>query len=151
MAQNHRRSTTDLVLVRSDSGDGGWSLHPAGSTDDQIASGDAPYLASGPARWDDDEGDWDRPNASDYAAAHEDHRHPTNRVDIIGSHYHDLAEDSDWTGWWPVVDPDDLTVTEISEGDDDDLVLADIVDGHIVVRSGASDVLIARPAVREQD
>ena len=60
----------DLVLVRSDQGDGGWSLHPAGSTDEQIASGDAPYLVSGTAQWVD--GDWDRPNAQDYAKANED-------------------------------------------------------------------------------
>ena len=60
----------DLVLVRSDTGDGGWSLHPAGSTDEQIASGDAPYLGSGTAQWVD--GDWDRPNAQDYAKANED-------------------------------------------------------------------------------
>ena len=59
----------DLVLCRSDCGDGGWSLHPAGSTDEQIASGDAPVLVSGPAQWDDDEGCWDRPNAQDYASA----------------------------------------------------------------------------------
>ena len=57
----------DLVLVRSDTGDGGWSLHPAGSTDEQIASGDAPVLVSGTAQWVD--GDWDRPNAQDYARA----------------------------------------------------------------------------------
>ena len=57
----------DLVLVRSDTGDGGWSLHPAGSTDEQIASGDAPYLVSGTAQWVD--GEWDRPNAQDYAKA----------------------------------------------------------------------------------
>ena len=57
----------DLVLCRSDCGDGGWSLHPAGSTDEQIASGDAPYLVSGTAQWVD--GEWDRPNAQDYAKA----------------------------------------------------------------------------------
>ena len=57
----------DLVLCRSDCGDGGWSLHPAGSTDEQIASGDAPVLVSGAAQWVD--GDWDRPNAQDYASA----------------------------------------------------------------------------------
>ena len=57
----------DLVLCRSDCGDGGWSLHPAVSTDEQIASGDAPVLVSGTAQWVD--GDWDRPNAQDYASA----------------------------------------------------------------------------------
>ena len=57
----------DLVLVRSDTGDGGWSLHPAGSTDEEIAQGHAPSLVSGTAQWVD--GDWDRPNAQDYASA----------------------------------------------------------------------------------
>jgi hypothetical protein len=56
-----------LVLCRSDHGDGGWSLHPADTTDDAIANGDAPILASGPAEWID--GEWSRPNAADYAAA----------------------------------------------------------------------------------
>jgi hypothetical protein len=59
----------DLVLCRSDTGDGGWSLHAPGSTDDDIASGDAPYLVSGPAS--SSNGDWDRPNEADYRAAAE--------------------------------------------------------------------------------
>ena len=37
----------DLILCRSDAGDGGWSLHPHGTTDEAIASGDARILASG--------------------------------------------------------------------------------------------------------
>ena len=57
----------DLVLVRSDAGDGGWSLHAPGSTDEAIASGDAPYLASGDAEMED--GEWSRPDEQDYRAA----------------------------------------------------------------------------------
>ena len=56
-----------LVLVRSDWGDGGWSLHPAGSSDTEIAEGLAPILASGTAARVD--GEWDTPTATDYAAA----------------------------------------------------------------------------------
>ena len=48
--------TAPLVLCRSDAGDGGWSLHAPGSTDEDIATGEAPSLTSGP-------------NARDYAAA----------------------------------------------------------------------------------
>lgn len=40
----------DLVLCESADG---WSLHAPGSTDDDIASGDAPALADGP--WTDDD------------------------------------------------------------------------------------------------
>lgn len=58
----------DLVLCRSDAGDGGWSLHAPGSTDEQIASGDAPYLASGTARLLPDD-EWSRPTRADYARA----------------------------------------------------------------------------------
>lgn len=58
----------DLVLCRSDTGDGGWSLHAPGSTDEQIASGDEPYLASGSAEWGERDG-WSRPNYDDYQAA----------------------------------------------------------------------------------
>lgn len=60
-------SHTDLVLVRSDTGDGGWSLHAPGSTDDDIASGDAPYLLSGNAKM--INGVWSRPNEQDYEQA----------------------------------------------------------------------------------
>lgn len=37
-------NTHDLILCQSADG---WSLHAPGSTDEDIASGDAPYLASG--------------------------------------------------------------------------------------------------------
>lgn len=59
----------DLVLVTSDAGDGGWSLHAPGATDEQIAEGDAPALVS-------DDGGPERPDASDYAAAIEALRAP---------------------------------------------------------------------------
>lgn len=58
---------TKLVLCRSDRGDGGWSLHAPGSTDEAIRDGDAPVLLSGEA--DLYETGWDRPNAGDYRAA----------------------------------------------------------------------------------
>lgn len=60
---------TDLVLVRSDAGDGGWSLHAPGVLDEDIASGTVRYLASGGAEWDEETKDWSRPNAEDYRAA----------------------------------------------------------------------------------
>jgi hypothetical protein len=61
-------TVNDLVLCRSDTGDGGWSLHPPGSTDEQIASGDAPYLLSGDSKKN-KFGRWSRPNAKDYRMA----------------------------------------------------------------------------------
>jgi hypothetical protein len=60
-----------FVICRSDSGDGGWSLHQPGATDAEIGNGDAPCLVSGPAEWDDDKGEWNRPNEADYRAAAE--------------------------------------------------------------------------------
>jgi len=39
-----RHVAADLVLCESADG---WSLHAPGATDDDIASGDAPYLACG--------------------------------------------------------------------------------------------------------
>jgi hypothetical protein len=59
---------TDLILTRSDEGDGGWSLHPAGTTDEQIASGEVLPLLTGEAERDDD-GEWSAPTAADYAEA----------------------------------------------------------------------------------
>lgn len=50
-------ATTDLVLCQSPDG---WSLHAPGSTDEDIACGDAPYLVSGPGRG---------PKKADYDAA----------------------------------------------------------------------------------
>ncbi len=58
-----------FVLCRSDQGDGGWSLHAATADEESIANGDYPPLASGPAKWDDTCGDWDRPNIADYQQA----------------------------------------------------------------------------------
>lgn len=58
-----------IKLVRSDMGDGGWSLHPAGYDDKDFAAGNVPVLVSGIAEWDDALGEWDRPNEADYAAA----------------------------------------------------------------------------------
>jgi hypothetical protein len=60
-------TANELVLCRSDEGNGGWSLHAPDSTDYAIATGDAPYLASGPATH--INGNWDRPNAADYREA----------------------------------------------------------------------------------
>lgn len=64
----------DLILVRSDEGDGGWSLHSTKQIADAKAHNDAPeYLAAGPAQWDEllnhGYGDWNRPNGHDYAEA----------------------------------------------------------------------------------
>jgi hypothetical protein len=53
-----------IYCIRSDQGDGGWSLHLAGTEDED---GIPPTLLSGPANLINDE--WDRPNADDYAAA----------------------------------------------------------------------------------
>ena len=57
-----------LILTRSDAGDGGWSLHPPGSTDAAIAEGDAVTLLTGEADMNDD-GEWTAPTAADYAEA----------------------------------------------------------------------------------
>ena len=47
----------NLELLRSDLGDGGWSLH----------DGDGPPIIDGPATWVEGDG-WDRPNQADYDA-----------------------------------------------------------------------------------
>jgi hypothetical protein len=57
-----------LVLCRSDQGDGGWSLHSPGTTDEEIANGEN-LLISGVAKWDDELDGWDRPNNADYRRA----------------------------------------------------------------------------------
>lgn len=61
----------EIDMVRSDTGDGGWSLHPAGYEDADYASGNVPVLASGEATQDPLTKEWDRPNDADYAAAEE--------------------------------------------------------------------------------
>jgi hypothetical protein len=60
-------TAADLILCRSTQGDGGWSLYAPDATDDDIASGDVPYLTSGESVARD--GKWTRPNAADYAEA----------------------------------------------------------------------------------
>ena len=68
VAQGTRACPGDLTLVRSDQGDGGWSLNRPGLDDEQMADGDG-ILLCGTAEWDEDAGDWTRPNPGDYAAA----------------------------------------------------------------------------------
>jgi len=63
-----------LILVRSDHGDGGWSLHNPDATDDERNHGDD-ILLTGTAEWDDDIGDWDRPNKHDLAKAWDELHH----------------------------------------------------------------------------
>lgn len=67
-AERCRAYPESLVLCRSDRGDGGWSLHAPGSTDEAIACGDAPPLLTGEAERT-ESGDWSRPNDADYAEA----------------------------------------------------------------------------------
>ena len=59
----------EFVLCRSDRGDGGWSLHAPGSTDEDIASGDAPPLICGTSLMVGQR--WQRPDADDYVGAEE--------------------------------------------------------------------------------
>jgi hypothetical protein len=60
-----------LVLTRSDQGDGGWSLHPPGTTDEQIANGDVAPLATGESFPSAVLGKkWARPNDADYTSAY---------------------------------------------------------------------------------
>lgn len=66
---NHPKRNGKFLLVRSDAGDGGWSLHHHNASDEDIASGDAPVLTSGMAEWDEASQEWSRPNAADYAVA----------------------------------------------------------------------------------
>lgn len=62
-------TAVDLILCRSDFGDGGWSLHAPGVDEAAIADGTAPPLLTGPADWDATERVWDRPSPADYALA----------------------------------------------------------------------------------
>jgi hypothetical protein len=61
-------TASDLVLCRSDKGDGGWSLHAPGSTDEDIATGNAPPLLTGQGERGALE-HWTRPAPIDYARA----------------------------------------------------------------------------------
>ena len=58
---------TNFILTRSDQGDGGWGLHAPGSTDEDIATGEASALVTGVSRK--RAGKWLRPNARDYTDA----------------------------------------------------------------------------------
>jgi hypothetical protein len=67
MTIEETKTAYQFVLCRSDTGDGGWSLHPPGSTDEEIASGEAMSLLGGPSIM--ENGRWNRPDANDFAAA----------------------------------------------------------------------------------
>lgn len=61
-------------MVTHRKSNGRWSLHSAGSTDEQISSGQAPPLAWGGSDWDDSLNTWARPDLDDYAAAYQSNR-----------------------------------------------------------------------------
>jgi hypothetical protein len=63
--RGEKEMSAPMVLCRSDAGDGGWSLYPPGTTDDDIASGDVLPLLTGEAERDED-GEWDAPTDADY-------------------------------------------------------------------------------------
>jgi hypothetical protein len=59
-------NTHGLELVRSDTGDGGWSLHlPEGLADEVLLSDLSTYTPD----TDEAYGDWDRPTQADYDTA----------------------------------------------------------------------------------
>ena len=62
---DHRRPSAIFELVRSDTGDGGWSLHDPDPTN---PDGWAP-LHRGPAGWNERTETWDRPNENDILVA----------------------------------------------------------------------------------
>ena len=60
-----------LFLLRSDTGDGGWSLHTQAQVDASDATGEAiEALTSGPAVYDSEADRFDRPNNDDLEAAY---------------------------------------------------------------------------------
>ena len=65
---------SDLVLVRSDTGDGGWSLHTRAQIEEAERLDDVPeMILSGPSAWtsetEDARGHWSRPDNADYDEA----------------------------------------------------------------------------------
>lgn len=56
----------DFEVIRSDQGDGGWSIH--WKHDEEDEDGLTPVLVSGPADWL-SSGEWNRPNKEDFADA----------------------------------------------------------------------------------
>jgi len=57
----------DFEVLRSDQGDGGWSIH--WKHDEPDENGLRPVLLSGPSSFDAERGDWARPTHEDFADA----------------------------------------------------------------------------------
>ena len=57
----------DFVVIRSDTGDGGWSLHWLHDEDEDGMP--SSILVSGPSSLDPETGEWQRPGREDYADA----------------------------------------------------------------------------------
>lgn len=51
-----------LILVRSDAGDGGWSLYPPGTSDEEIREGKVPPLRTGTSEFDEETHRWSEPS-----------------------------------------------------------------------------------------
>ena len=86
-------SKLELVVL-----DGGsrWSIHPAGYTDEQCLSGEAPVLCSGTAYYADDEyGTWMGPDKDDWAEA----RKADNRREKMSKHEATTKSDDQTWQW----------------------------------------------------
>jgi hypothetical protein len=95
-----------LVLTRSDQGDGGWSLHPPGTTEEQISGGEVPPTMTGMAEKIEEGDDWDAPSASDYAIAETYHA-----AGLRGGEFVMSEEDGSDTGC--VLSPEDAAVASV--------------------------------------
>lgn len=109
--------TYDLELVRSDTGDGGWSLH-APELDDE--DGQSPVLVSGEAEWDETAnhgyGDWNRPNQGDYDEAQKA-REAARRLKCFWiTYYNDRGERWDEGTPYAATDADDAERQMIVNG-----------------------------------
>jgi len=66
---------------------------------------------------------------------------------VIGKPYKEVAAmQLEWFGAWPCVDRETLLVDAIWDASEvnDDLVLADLIDGAVVMHRGASQFLVSR-------
>lgn len=139
MRQLHRHewyTASDLVLCRSDTGDGGWSLHAPDADDEDVASGDAPAIISGTAERD-SAGEWSRPTAEDYALARH-HLCAAETVRSLGLPAHATAGD------WIVLTPlgGCLWATVVAQ---DGVIVRDTTD-MLVVRDGKTLLIDERDA-----
>ncbi|MEI7903137.1 MAG: hypothetical protein WCK89_23100 [bacterium] len=134
----------NMMIYQPADGNGRWSLHLAGTSPADCAAG-VGILASGPSDWDDELGEWSRPDGDDFMAAYRQRRRleqtnmNTSDTDNVCSRKWPCS--GDWFGAYTIAIPHQRPPVQwmgIDHGDEDTHDLH----SYITIESGAAELAL---------